>query len=331
MNISAEDLKRKSFTTIFAPEKMANMVLLPRVKKEMENGIYDNWLFYGPYGMGKSTLVNILTKDYVRKYVNASLMGKIDYLREDLANFCESNSVAIDKPAMKVLWFDELDGASDSFFDALRGFMDVYSHVRIMATCNKIHKIPGAMESRIKFLNFGPENDEERAWLKAAYEKRFLWLAEKLRMKFESPDVVEYICKKRFPDFRKSLKTLQSLYLSHGSTPINMQAASNATYEFLALYEMLVEPKTDPVEFHKYLMTNYADRPSDVILELDDNFVEYLIEKKPMLLRAIPDIIIENAKHQHMVVTALDQTTTMKSLCFVINKLTTQIINSTNG
>jgi DNA polymerase III delta prime subunit len=324
MPITAEDLKTTSFLKLFAPTTLDKITLLPRIKDIATKGLYENFLYYGPQGMGKSTLARILATDYVHKYVNTSLMGNIDFLREELSAFCESNSVALDKPSQKVVWFDEIDGASAAFFDGLRGFMDVYPHVKFIATCNKFHKVPAPLASRFNCVNFGPENDDERIWLSKVYKKRFTALATNLKLSFESDDVISYICNKRFPDFRESLKILQSLYLSHGKDKVvDMQSAAAAAYEFIELYEKILTPGADPVKLHAYLLTNYADRPSDVITQLDNSLVEYIIEKKATMTRIIPDIIIENARHQHMLIFCLDQSTVMKSLCYVVNKLVT--------
>jgi phosphoribosylpyrophosphate synthetase len=141
-------------------------------------------------------------------------------------------------------------------------------------------------------------------------------------LKFESKEVEDYICKTKYPDFRGIYKFIQSAYKTHGSTKvITMEMVANTIFEFADLYKMILDAGTTADNFHEYLMTNYSDKTDDVILSLDANFVNYVRDTAPHLMNALPEFIIENARHQHMFVTALDQTTVMKSLCFILNSI----------
>lgn len=324
MAITANDLNNKPLTAILAPKSIEQIILLPRVKDEIDKGLHNNLLFYGPPGMGKSTLAALISEKYVVKYVNASLNGNIDNLRGELLDFVTENSIVFEKIDKKIIYLDEFDGASASFYDAFRGFTEQYKHVTFIATANKFYKLSKHeyIESRFTCIPFLPQDEAEKTWLMNKYKARFKSIATGVGLKFENQDVEDYVCKTKFPDFRGIYKFIQSAYKRYGNKEvITMDMVSNTIHEFVDLYKMIFDTNTKPDKFHEYLMLNYSDKTDDVILSLDTTFVNYLRDNKPQFMNAVPDIIIENARHQHMYVTALDQTTVMKSLCFILNNI----------
>ena len=75
------------------PKSIEDIVLLPRIRKNFENGINGNYIFYGHYGTGKTSLARILigkyTKDKPFLELNSSLFTSIDVLRTQIEDFCK--------------------------------------------------------------------------------------------------------------------------------------------------------------------------------------------------------------------------------------------------
>ena len=156
-------MKNKLFTDVFSPKKLKDFVLPERISKQFENGINTHSLFYGTHGIGKSALAKILMKDHPHLYINASEEGRIDVLRGEISNFCSDVQLNEEgkKSDIKIVMLDEIDGVSQSFFDALKGFMDQFGeHVRFVATSNYINKVPTPIQSRFDCVNFNVESSK---------------------------------------------------------------------------------------------------------------------------------------------------------------------------
>ncbi len=75
------------------PKNMEDVILLPRIRKHFENGVNQNYIFYGNYGTGKTSLARILigkySKDKPYLEINSSLYTSIDVLRTEIEDFCK--------------------------------------------------------------------------------------------------------------------------------------------------------------------------------------------------------------------------------------------------
>lgn len=324
MAITAKDLQTKPLTRLLAPKSLKEMVLLPRVYDLIKDGIHNNFLFYGPPGLGKSTLARVISDNHTMLYVNASLDGNMENLRTRLTEFATENSIVFDKSPVKVIYMDEFDGASPNFYDAFRGFTEQFQNVFFIATANKFHKLAKHeyILSRFECVNMAPTSGEEKELLYGKYTSRFKLVSKQLGITYTGDDVIDYVCKHKFPDFRGIYKFIQRIYkTTPKGTAVDMTMVAGAIYEFSELYKLILNPDTQPEKFHEHLLINYADRSQEVIEALDVPFVHYVVEKAPEYVNILGDVVIQNAEHQHKFFTCLDQTTVMKSLCFVINKM----------
>ena len=75
------------------PKKLDDIILLPRIRKHFENGLNGNYIFYGHYGTGKTSLARILIGKYSKQTpfleINCSLDTSIDTLRTEIDDFCK--------------------------------------------------------------------------------------------------------------------------------------------------------------------------------------------------------------------------------------------------
>lgn len=294
-------------TEKYRPKAMADMILPKRVMKKFENGISNNLLFHGTAGLGKTSLAYVLVDQfkYDSLYINASNETSVDVVREKITNYASKVSVlsAEGGRKLKVVILDEVDGASNQFFKALRATIEKYAKTtRFIMTCNYINQIPEPMQSRFEVIDFNFRSDEEKEML-INYQRRLEKIAKE-----ESIDIdrkaLAYLNKKKFPDMRAMLTSLQGLATS-GLETISMDDVkkTGALVAFRDLYELILNPTGNSkmsVEEHnyKYVMENYSQKIDDALAGLGTEFVEYIMEKYNSKVKAIPEILHIVVDHQ---------------------------------
>jgi len=316
------NLKDKLFVQVFEPKTVEGMILPDRIKSLFKEGLVNgHYLFHGGAGIGKSTLSKILCKNHPYLYINASIDGKIDVLREKIEDFCvESQITDHDVNRKKVVWFDELDGVSQAFFDGLRGFIDLYQdNVRFIGTCNHFNKIPEPIKSRLQCINFNFESTDEERQIYEKYKTRFGKIIAGLKMNLATPDVLDVLCKNNFPDYRGILQTLQSLKKAE-VTELTIDLIMAKQYEMIELYKLIISGKGKPEDIHKILMGDYATKAADVLKSLDKPFIDWIIGNSIQHTFLIPHIVILTAKYSQMAYN-IDNALAMKACVFELMEI----------
>lgn len=309
---------QKLFTEVFAPKSVEEMILPQRIKSVFIDGIVNgNYLFHGAPGIGKSRLSKLLSANHPTKFINASLNGRIDTLRDEIMDFCmEAQVNDFPQGTMKVVWIDEIDGVSASFYDGLRGFMDTFQEtVRFIATCNYFQKIPDAIKSRFDCINFDFENSEEEKFIFEQYKSKMAWIIGGLKME-ATDDIVVAMCKNNFPDYRGILQTIQRLKRA-GHVKLTMDIVLSASYEFDELYKLITADNTiEPLSIHKILMGDYATKAVDVLHSLDLPFIKWIADNKVSHAFMIPAITRLVASYINIVPNMVDPALAMKACVF---------------
>jgi DNA polymerase III delta prime subunit len=264
------------------PKKIEDIILLPRIRKHFENGINGNYIFYGHYGTGKTSLARILigkyTKDKSFLELNSSLFTSIDVLRGEIENFCKFTPMMDTGDGMKYIFLDEFERVSSQFQDAFKAFVETYSKrgVRFIITTNHINKISDGIKSRIPQINFDCQNVEEEKYLKQEMFKRIkdvILTSENFTSSKE--DLVRIITKK-FPDFRSILVELQN-FISTGQTTNDYSSVSHKVK--LQLYEILYDQNIEYEKIYNFLMTVFTNEKIDVMMRLlGKPFIDWSIE-----------------------------------------------------
>lgn len=305
------------FIDQFAPKKLTDFVLPERIMKQFENGLYGHMLFSGNPGMGKSALAKLLANQHNNRYFNISEEGRIDVLRSQITEYCTSVQLNDDgkQGDFKVVILDEIEGASQSFFDALRGFMDLYGkRVRFIATTNYINKVPDPIRSRFECVDFGFQSSDEEKTIYNKYGGRIKAIMLKaLKMEVDD-DALKFLVDKNFPDFRGILQDLQRLYVSK-VTKVTLEEVKTKSYEFKSLYDMIIDGGS-PETIHKMLMGDYATKAADVLSSLDNNFVNYITDNKPSHHYMIPHVIVKVCHYQSILHHVIDPAISMKACIF---------------
>lgn len=252
------------------PKNMDDVILLPRIRKFFENGVNGNYIFYGNYGTGKTSLARILIGKYNKNTpfleLNSSLYTSIDVLRGEIENFCKFTPMMESESDIKFIFLDEFERVSVQFQDAFKAFIEKYNrNVRFIITTNHLNKISDGIKSRIPQINFDCQGIEEEKYLKQEIYKRINnTILPKEGKEIPKEDLISIITKK-FPDFRSIMVEVQN-YLETGSLGDNTSNVSNKVK--LDLYSCIYNTSLDYEKIYHFLMTNFGAEKIDVMIKL---------------------------------------------------------------
>jgi DNA polymerase III delta prime subunit len=154
------------------PKKIEDVILLPRIKNRLNDGVTQHYIFHGHFGTGKTSLARILIGEYSKDTafmdVNCSEETSIDYLRDEISKFCKTIPMFETKSDQKYVLLDEFERISPQYQDALKAFIEKYNNkgVKFIMSTNHIDKVRGGMKSRIKMIDFDCQNIEEERYMK---------------------------------------------------------------------------------------------------------------------------------------------------------------------
>lgn len=294
----------------YRPETLEDAVVLPRILKEIQQGIITNMIFEGTPGCGKTTLARILAKQYNYKEIDASKEGGIDTLRTKIEGFVnEAQLFTPNKSGMKIIYLEEFDRASKALQDGLRSYMenDKAANVRFIATLNYKHKIDSALFSRMPLISFNPQNKEERSFILNGFANRTFEIAKKENIDIEMKDVIR-IVKKCGTDFRDILNTLQRIQITGSTSIIDQVKGSNGEF-----YNFVMNSKGSD-EIYNHILLNYVDNPEEGIIALGQGFIKHIMTSHKDKIKGVPALVTTFNTHQGIYTGALDPLMTLFSL-----------------
>jgi replication factor C small subunit len=300
------------------PKELRHMILPERIKKQFEAGLQQNVLLAGSPGLGKTSIAKILAKDHATLFINVSDESSVDTIREKINTFCITASVMSGLGKFKVVILDEMEGASDQFYKALRGTVEKFaSNTRFIGTCNWINKVPEAIQSRFEVINFDAADSEEENYVRTEWMNRIKLILGKLGISIDDDGLSEFT-KIYFPDFRSALNKIQSLKIA-GVSEINAKNIKDFGWSYEELYNMLVG-SPDPVKNYQFIVSNYSGKVDEVMASLGGEFIEWLTSRYPDKVKAIPQIVVETASHQAQRNLVIDPVVSLLSLVFTVQK-----------
>ena len=313
------------WTEMLRPRKWSDMKLIGRVRKELEQGLIQNVLLYSTSpGSGKSTAARILTDGHPTLKINGSSENGIDVIREQVVSFASTMSIVDGEEGVKVIYIDEADGLSPQAWDALRETIERYADtVRYVCTCNRIDKIPAPIKSRFNCIPFYPLNKAEDQEL---FDQYMAWISEiatsACHMTFSEEEMRKFV-RQYFPDMRTIINTLQSLKLQ-GVTVLNASSMAEA-FSYKDLYNIILNPQTDPIQNYIYIMTNYAAKADDALLAMSKELIEYMRtifgDQVNYYSPKIPYMIICLSEHVAQVTTSPDKAIVLLSCVFKLQEI----------
>lgn len=287
-------LKENFFKTKYRPKNLDDLVLLPRIRKIIDKGIHNHFIFYGPYGIGKTALVELLCKDRPYLELNTSNETGIDTLRTKVDDFCSKMSMFDSKDDLKIVYLDEIDGASSAYQDALKRFIEKNEkNVRFIATTNYINRIDGGTLDRFFKVDFSPKNQQEMKYLKVNYAKRLVKIS-KLEDIDISADDIKSVVNKNFPSFRKMLSVLQHIKITG---EVNFSVKSFDQDLKNDLYHQILNSDDTEKNYH-FLMDKFGpDQIDELISLLGRPFIEYIGINKKDKIAKLGDILVLVTKY----------------------------------
>lgn len=311
----------KLFTELFRPKSLDGLILPERVKGELSKGLVQNTIYYGPPGIGKSTIANIVTAGYDTLKLNGSAENGIETIRNQVVAFASSISLENGAEKLKVIRLEECDGLTTNAWDALRDTIERYADsVRYICTCNKFEKIPSYIRSRFNCVPLYPVNREEEQALFTGYCTYVGKILTGIKVQFTEDSLQEFV-RNFFPDMRSILNTVQSLYIQ-GASELDKDSLAK-TFDCSDLFEKIVTG-TDPVDNYKFVMANYSTSPDNALLEISHNFVEYIRQSYPQYCSKIPLYIITIAEYLQQLNTAPDQVVVLLACVYKLQLITVQ-------
>ena len=271
------------------PKTFEDIILLPRIRKQFELGVTQHYIFYGHYGTGKTSLARILVGKYTKESafmeVNCSEETSIDFLRDEISNFCKTRPMFETDSDIKYVFLDEFERVSANFQDAFKAFIERYNDkVRFIITTNHIEKIGGGLKSRIKSIDFDCQNIEEERFLK---KEMFLRIQNSIlpseNKEVGKEDLVRIVTKK-FPDFRSILVEVQD-FLETGNSSLTGNVSNKVKQE---LYNTIFDYDSDYDKTYHFLMGTFGPEKIDQMIKLLSRpFVEYVSEKQSHLIEKL--------------------------------------------
>lgn len=296
----------------YRPTTLDDMVLPPMIKKLFpDRTVNGNYIFYGSYGTGKTTLARILIGKYSddRAFleINSSLYTSIDMLRGEIERFCRTVPMMVSDNDVKYVFLDEFERVSPQYQDAFKAFVEQYhDKVRFILTTNHISRVSEGILSRFKTVCFDPTPEELPELKKQLVEKLHTGVITKESIDI-SEDTLRSIINRKYPDVRAMMVEIQSIKI----TGMDTMTIGNVNEDLkIELYRTLFRKNMTYLEIYDFLMVNFGPdnmgsvidllgRPFVLFLRAQNKYTEMLFEAngivtkyRPLLESRIDPIIL---------------------------------------
>ncbi len=206
------------------------------LRKIIESGDIPNMVFYGPSGIGKTTVASIIAKN-----TNMHLV-KLNGTTASTADIKDAISSIGTFEAMNgiLLYLDEIQYFNKKQQQTLLEFIENGSITLIASTTeNPYFYVYNAILSRSTVFEFKPVEKEE---VEKAVERAFIFLAEEKGREITLEDgVAEYISRACGGDVRKALNAVELSYIASDNSAdkvsITMEAARELTQKSALRYD----------------------------------------------------------------------------------------------
>lgn len=265
------------------PKKIEDLILPERILNHFQDGVNKNYIFYGHYGTGKTSLARILigkySKDKAFLEINSSLYTSIDTLRSDVEKFCKTQPMIETNDNYKYVFLDEFERVSQQYQDALKAFIEQYhKNVRFILTTNHYNKISEGIKSRFTCLNFDCQDLSEEKNLKNQIYRKIhndVLKSENIDL---SKEILVNLINKKFPDLRSIFVELQNFKESKNYQVTDSNVSNKLKVE---TYNLIYNKSVDYEEIYHFLMSNFGPEKIDNLFKiLGKDFIDWSLQNK---------------------------------------------------
>lgn len=256
----------------YKPNNFDDLVLTPENREFFKNIIKSKNLthltLYGNAGIGKTLTATLLAKelDAITLFVKCGVNGNVDYVREQITDFCQSKTI---DGALKIIILDEFDSASGAMSmskkddasgkatnNAMMALRSVISEheddCRFIITCNYVNVILDAILSRCPRMNLSFTHKDVLL--------RIVQILKAENITYNNDTLKMFLSKvilKNFPDIRSMIHILQRCCAS-GTLVVNSEIEENTTdiEELAKTVWKQVQNKARPQDIRKYVLDN---------------------------------------------------------------------------
>lgn len=290
------DKEQVMFEQKYRPSSISECIL-PAYDKEMfeaivKKGVVPNLILVSASpGTGKTTVARALCNDTNSEmlFVKGSDC-KIDFVRNELTQFASSLSM---EGRRKVIVIDEYDRAGLAESQRhLRSFIDAYSkNCSVVITANDITGIIEPLHSRCDVIKFGEATPDDHKRMMREMIIRTNEICKLENIKVEDPKVLLELVRKNFPDFRRTVNSLDR-YSKKGV--IDAGILSIITNTQGSIEDVIEALKTKNVKVLRELAPKYANDYSNFLEKLSNEM--YNRVEKQSIVRMY-EIIGENNQY----------------------------------
>jgi len=250
-----EKYRPRTLDEVILPDSIKNLV-----KFSLEEDSFQNMIFYSSSpGTGKTTVAKVIPEEYGCEYmfVRTAAEGRMDVVETAIPNY-GMRKLGDEKPRFVI--FDEGDAVRaqniDTFYSALQPTIEATrSTLRFIITCNNLYKIPSAIRSRCKAIDFN-HNDNS---IKKPMWERLKYIAEtETSISGGELDLntLKQIAGMHFPDMRAIISEMQlNFNINKGS--IKGDISSIGTDHITKIWELI--NKGDITDLRKYYTEHIND------------------------------------------------------------------------
>ena len=284
----------------YRPTKIEDTILPERLKQPFLDMVSSqkipHLMLCGDAGMGKTTVARALCDELDSEYmlINSSIEGRIDILRDKVANFASGKSL-MNKNPIKTVIFDEADNLTPDTQKGLRGFMEKHqNHVRFIFTCNFKNKIIEPIHSRCVSFDFEFQKDE-RQLLAQEFLGVMVKILDENSISYDKKTIA-HLLREHFPDFRKVLSTLHGYSLDK-TKQIDEGILGNIVSANLSELVSVMKAGNWPA-MRKWVDENSTIKPESLVSELWSKSTQYFtLGDEPHLCEILEDY----QRHAHTV------------------------------
>ena len=206
-------------------------VILPKAELKffddiVKTGEVPNMMLYSAKGRGKTSIALALINDLDAQVfkINASMEGKIELLREDLATFARTKNP---KKTPKIVFLDEFDMCSAKFQGALRNLIEETAQgCSYIMTCNfPMNVIDALKEGRTMELDFNFNDPVKQQEMREQILKRVIGILKFEKVEFDE-ESVKALVDRLGTSIREIFSLLQKYYMLYGKIDKGIMAFS---------------------------------------------------------------------------------------------------------